>query len=141
MNLTSIAARLREKAVALKQVGGATDLATAQRNLVVSPAAFVMPSRDMPNANAFGNQLVEQVVPTEFAVVLVIKNVSDPRGMAAIDALEPVRVAVRDALLNWTPEGAEMGCEYGGGELVDFRDGVLWWTDAYRTQYTIRSTA
>ena len=139
MNLAPIVERLRSEATALKVVGGAAQYAQAAANLTNNPGAFVLPARDMPSANPFMNQVVEQVVPTEFAVVIGVRNLADATGAAAVDALSPVRASVRDALLGWTPDGAEMGCEFAGGELVDFINGVLWWNDTYRTQYTIRS--
>lgn len=138
-DVSPVIRRLRERVAPLKACGGAADLDRARSSLTTAPAAFVLPARDMPSASPFMDGVVSQEVPTEFAVVLAVKNVADATGAAALDALTPVRQAVGAALLGWLPEGAELSCEYAGGEMVDFVNGVLWWTDSYRTQYQIRS--
>ena len=142
MNVSSIVSRLRSKAVALRAVGGAVDLATAQaRGFTTCPAAFVLAAKDRPDPNAFASGFVQQTVPTDFAVLLAVKCLVDTTGEKALDVLEPVRESVRQALLGWVPDDADVHCEFAGGEVVGFADGVLLWNDVFSTQYTIRSNA
>lgn len=137
--IASVQAQLRTVA-GLKLVGGAADFERAQMGLTTMPAAFVIPARESAGDNAFGNQIVQQTVAATFTVALAVRNLADAEGAAALESLEPVRVAVRDALLNFVPEDCTDGCEYDSGELVAFANGVLWWADAYRTAYLLRSS-
>jgi hypothetical protein len=140
LDLSSIVGRLRDRATVLRMVGGAVDLEAARRNgLATDPAAFVMPARDRVGDSPYMDGVVSQKVAAEFAVVLAVKNVADATGEAALDALAPVRNSVGAALLAWTPDNADSHCEFVGGELATFGDGVLLWADSYRTSYTVRS--
>ena len=141
MNLEPVITRLKEVS-ALALVGGAADFGKAIESLQKYPAAFVLPAREDAEPNEMMSQLVQQLVTSEFAVVVAVRNLSDRDGRAAIESLEPVRHAVRDALLNWQPtideEEAE-GCEFRRGEIVRFEASFLWWQDTYSTRYIIRS--
>ncbi len=132
-------ARLRAEAPMLKTAGGAVEYERALQNAPALPAAFVIPGRETATDNEFGNQIVEQRVDVDFAVVLAVRNVSDASGAAALESLKPVRDAVCVALLNWQPDAEFYGCEYGGGELFAWKDGVIWWAETYRTSHLIRS--
>jgi hypothetical protein len=140
VNLAPIIEQLRDVVPSLRLVGGAAQFERALGGLTTLPAAFVLPAREQAGESAFMDQLVEQLVNAEFAVVLAVRNLADDEGAAAVEALEPVRTAVRDALLGWQPAPDAHGCEYVAGELVAFDNGVLWWQDTYRTGYLIRSS-
>lgn len=139
MRVDTVISHLRDSLPALRLVGGAAEVAQAFAGLTTMPAAFVLPARESATASPWANQIVEQEVTAEFAVALAVRNLSDSEGRAAVDALEPVRVQVRDALLGWAPDAESGPCEYVDGDLVSFDAGVLWWQDRYRTSYVIRS--
>ena len=139
MNLASIAQRLQDQVPALLLVGGAAKLEEAAHALTAMPAAFVIPGKEDASASAWGNQLVEQQVAIEVAIVLAVRNLADATGGAAVDALKPIRDQVRDALLNWTPDGAVDGLQYRGGTLLQVANAEIWWADTYSTTYMIRS--
>jgi hypothetical protein len=132
-------ARLRDNVAALNLVGGAAEYEQARVQLATVPAAFVIPGRDSAGPNDFGNQIVQQTVAVEFAIVLAVRNLSDSVGAAAHESLRPVRNAVAAALLNWAPDEDFDGLEYAAGELFDFANNVLWWAETYRTAHVIRS--
>lgn len=139
MKLASIVARLADRVPAFKLVGGAAEFERAQQALAALPAAFVLPAKDLAQQNQFMGQMVQQQVATRFVVLLAVRNLADGDGAAATDSLEPIRIATRNALLNWTPDGALDGCDYASGDLLAFANGTLWWQDFFNTAYTIRS--
>ncbi len=139
MNLAPIAMRLQDEVPALKLTGGAAEFERATQQLAAMPAAFVLPASETGEASPFMSQIVQQNVLLQFVVLIAVRNLSDDDGTAAVESLDPIRNAVRDALLNWTPEGAEQGCEFRAGAMLRFSNGVLWWQDTYATAYIIRS--
>jgi hypothetical protein len=139
MTPASIIVRLREQCAELHLVGGAAQLARAIEALTTVPAAFVLPARETAADSPFLDQIVQQEIRAEFTVVLAVRNLADDAGSAAREELEPVRAAVRMALLGWVPDAAASGCEFVGGELAQFKDSLLWWADTYSTSYLIRS--
>lgn len=140
LDLQPTVTRIRDSVPALKLVGGAAEFENATNAAMALPAAFVLPARDRGGSSPFGNQIVEQQIDSEFAVVLAVRNLSDSTGSAAAQqSLKPVRDAVADALINWPPDPDFFGCEFSNGQLTLFENGVIWWTDTYRTSHLIRS--
>lgn len=137
MDLTPVITRLREQATDLRFVGGQADLpdptSYAQR-----PAAFVYPLTDQPAGNSLVGG-VDQRVTVRFGVLLALTNVRRTRA-AALPDLEAIRVAVRTALLNWQPTGADDVCVFAGGSLRSLDDSILWWQDDYLTAVHWRKT-
>lgn len=140
MRLQPIAERLSDECPAIRLTGGAAEFERAVEALTAWPAAFVLPARDVADDNPFMDQMVQQNVAVEFVVVLAVRNLADDEGAAATESLEPVREAVRAALLGWQPTAEHHGCEYRSGELQAFDNGFLWWAETYRTAYLIRSS-
>lgn len=139
MNLTPIIDRIRDEVPALKLVGGAAQFERALGGLTALPAAFILPAAEAAEPSPFMDQLVQQQVGAEFSVLVAARNLADDEGAAAVEALEPVRVAIRAALLGWPPTDEHDSCEFRAGELVAFDNGVLWWQDRYSTAFLIRS--
>jgi len=139
MIIASVVDRIRARCGEFTLVGGAAQLDAAMDALTTTPAAFVLPARDTADENPFALQMVQQLVNSEFSVVLVAENVSDTTGSSGVDTLSPVRDSLRAALLNWAPADGSTPCEYVRGELATFGGGQIWWTDTFRTSYLIRS--
>jgi hypothetical protein len=140
VNLKPVIKRLRDECPALRLVGGAAEFERALQGLTTMPAAFVLPAADAGERSPFGNQIVEQRVHSEFAIIFATRNLADNEGAAAMETLEPVRVSVRDALLSWQPDDDSDGCEFSSGRMLQFDpNNVLWWQDSYITAFTIRS--
>lgn len=139
MRLKPIIDRLSDEVHTFKIVGGAAQFERAIEGLTGTPAAFVLPANDAADASPFMSQVVEQTVNVEFVVVLAVRNLADDEGAAATESIEPVRESVRAALLGWPPSTEHYGCEYRGGSLQAFDNGILWWADTYRTAFLIRS--
>ncbi|SRR5258708_3811730 len=135
MDIQLIITRLKLQP-AFKRVGGAIDLPTAQadlKNLV--PAVYVIPLRESAGQNLVDTNLtLRQAVRLRMAVMVAVSNVRDVRGEAAQGDLEPVRAALRSALLGWTPDPAVCDpFEFDSGRLVSLSNATLWWLDIFRT--------
>lgn len=121
-----------QPATGLRQVQGALELAAALKApSVATPAAFVVPMGDQPQADEAFSGSVHQQVRTRLAVVLVVDNKRDGTGGAASDELELLRTKVRQALLGWGPPGMDSPLTAGTGQLIDMDNGRVWWSDEY----------
>jgi hypothetical protein len=138
MDLAPIIARLKGEASVLRFVGGAADLPAATEELKQHPAAFVIPLTDSASRNGDATGSVTQQVTVRFGVLLAVQNLRDARGEAALTTLTPVRLAVRDALVGFVPEGYEDPCEIVGGRIMQLNDRVLWWQDDFLSMFIYR---
>ncbi len=138
MDLASIVTRIKAQCSAIHLVGGAAELDAAMEGVTTTPAAFVLPQSETAGADE-GLDALYQIVSLEFGVVLCVRNVRDVAGNSSLTGLDPLRAAVRAALLGWTPTGAALPIEFGGGILYKLQPGELWWLDTYRTAYTLEA--
>ncbi len=138
MNVALVIARLKDQVAALKLVGGAAEIGAAAEALAASPAAFVIEERDVASPMDVANE-VHQRVDVSLSVFLAVRNAKDSRGQSGADDLETLRLAVRTALLGWSPESGVAPLLYVGGELFRFEPGLIWWREGWRTDHYIRS--
>lgn len=96
-------------------------------NLLV-PAAYVIPLDDNPGDSLSLND-VRQMLVESFAVIVVISNVPDERGQAAVNsAHDTIRAEIWKALLGWQPDKVIYnGITYQGGNLLDLDRSRLWY--------------
>ena len=136
--IPSIIAQLKTVG-ALKLVAGAAafEVAAAAKPAAV-PAAYVLPLQEHPGTHELACA-VAQLVTASFGIALAITNVADAKGCAALLDIGELRKSVRQVLLGWVPAGAQFPMEFGGGALLGFKNGVLWWQDIYVTQYLIKN--
>lgn len=136
--ITSIIAQLKTVG-ALNLVDGAAAFETAAATKPKAlPAAYVLPLQEHAAANELACA-VAQMVTASFGIALAITNFADGKGCKALLDIEALRKQVRPALLGWLPDGAQLPMEFGGGALLGFKNGVLWWQDIYVTQYLIKN--
>lgn len=119
----------------LKLVAGAAQFQlAADTNPTATPAAYVLPMAETPGDRQFsGNDI--QKFDVSAAVVLVLKNVADPKGGAVLDDLQALRDKVKTALLGWVPLVGYASLSRGRANLLAFRDGHLWWQDTYHSSF------
>src|SRR5690606_38800702 len=101
MNLAPIAERLRAQVPALKLVAGAADFLAAEGRLTIDPAAFVLPVAEAAGPNRLSVGAVRQPLTFTFGVVLALKT-PGAASERQLDALTPLRLAVRRALVGWS---------------------------------------
>jgi len=138
MWVDNVIGRLRAQVSALRKVSGAVDFASATPDLKATPVAYVVPLAEAAGPNALANQ-VRQKMEVHFGVIFAIGSLRDARGEAAKEALEPLRAAVRSALLGWTPDTGFNPIYCTGGRLVDMSEGILWWQDDFTTSFYIHA--
>lgn len=138
--LQAIIDRLNEVVPEFKgRAAGAAQLVAALAGPVTPPSAFVMLVGEGSSRNEYATGAFAQRVVARFGVVLVVRNVSDVRGAAAVLDLEGLRTAVMGALLNWQPSAAHDPVEHVTGRLDNYDDQTLWWIDEFSTIF-YRST-
>ena len=134
MIVASVIERLtRECAGLFALVEGAGELTEVTDRLANSPAAFVVPTREISGDNERATGGVLQRTEIDFTVVIITDNRSDHRGGAAAADIDPLKAAVRKALIGWVPVGAEDLVTHVGGELSKSRGGSVWWEDTFAT--------
>lgn len=140
MNLSSIVSRIDALCPAFKVVGGAADLdAALTASAPAAPACYVVPLADT-TVQTVGTAFVLQTVEVEFGAIIVLRNTRSSAGSEGLADLDTLRQSLRDALLNHTPTGAVQPITFTHGALFDFKPGLMWWQDGYRTAHHIRST-
>lgn len=102
------------------------------------PAVAVMPLEDKPDGNG---QHQPQRIMRDVGVVIVVRNLADGRGTAALAELEAARLLIYMQLQNWRPppggSPAPGGLvEYMSGRVLHLDD-VIFWQDIYRLPATI----
>lgn len=140
MNLAPVIARLQSQIPQLRKVGVAADIPTAQELLKQVPAAFVVPLAETADSNELESGAISQAITYRFGVLWAAMNLRDASGEAAQNDLEAIRSAGKTALLGWQPDGTMDPCLFGGGQLLQVADRVLWWQDVFVTGNYLRKT-
>lgn len=126
-------------ALGLLLVGGAAEFqAAVAANPSATPAVYVIELDEFAGKNQVAPDVHQRVVAI-FGVVHVVRNVSDAKGEAARRDMESLRGATKAKLLGWPPAAGYDALERGRSHLLTFRDGHMWWQDAYTTAFYDRS--
>ncbi|TFF20539.1 hypothetical protein E3C22_16660 [Jiella endophytica] len=115
-------------------IAGAIDLATVKDRPPASPAAYVVPLRDVSADNSRMSDVLQRT-EMDVGVVIIVENVSDATGAAAGQDLEVLKTAVRKALIGWQPASAEDVVTHVSGELTSAKGGTVWWEEQFATAY------
>ena len=78
-------------------------------------------------------------VTVAFDVVIAITNIRAATAGEADDALLRYRHAVYHLLRGWTLPGATDPIAFGGGQVIEYTDGDLWWRDRYTLDATVNN--
>lgn len=102
------------------------------------PAAYVIPLDDSPSDSQSLND-TRQTLIESFAVIVVLSNVPDERGQAAINtAHDAIRAELWKALLGYQPNKAVYnGITYQGGHLLELDRSRLWYQFDFGAQMQI----
>ena len=137
--ISDVVTYLQTAVPALKLVGAAAQFqAAVESNPKATPAAFVISLGDDPGPSVMADQVIQRVA-TPLGIVLVVRNLSDTKGVAAGQDMEALRAAVKAALLGWQPAAEYDPLQRGRGTLLAFKDGHMWWQDIYLTATYDRS--
>lgn len=131
--------RIKVTVPAIKFVGSAADFqAAAESSPPVTPACFVIALGENPAANALGDILLQHV-QAAVGIVLVVRNVTDTKGVAAGIDMEVLRKLVKAQVFGWVALPDLAPLERGASDILAWRTGHLWWQDIYLTSYYDRS--
>jgi hypothetical protein len=137
--IDAIKARIMAMVPEIKFVGEAADFQhAAESNPTVTPACFVIPMEEAPTPSRMGDIVIQRVRAT-VGIVLVVRNLTDNKGVAARVDLDGLRKKVKDQLFGWQAKSELDPFERGNSHLLAFRDGHAWWQDQYITMYYDRS--
>ncbi|NDW04071.1 phage tail terminator protein [Jiella pacifica] len=135
MIVAEIEARLVERCQAsFAIIAGAIDLARVKERPPASPAAYVVPIREVSAENSRMTG-VSQRTEMDVGVVIIVDNVSDDTGAAAGKDLESLKAIVRKALIGWQPASAEDVIIHVSGEMTSAKGGTVWWEEQFATAY------
>lgn len=138
MNLAPVVARLDAEVADLKTVAGAAGFLEAAGTLRVAPAAFVLPAQETAAPNRLAVNAVRQPLTFTFGVLLALKT-TGAIDETKLDLLDPIRRAVRAALVGWTHPDASDLTTYARGRIVTVdADRALWWQDEFVIPHQFR---
>lgn len=129
--------RLRTQTTTLRRIAGAAERTTAATDAgLQTPAGYVLLAREDPLPHKGGAGVYRQTVRATFIVLLAIKNVRlSDLGMQGNETLQAAITDVRSALIGWQPTSESTACELAGAELQAYDQGVIWWVEAFQTNY------
>jgi hypothetical protein len=67
----------------------------------------------------------------DLVIVYVLENQSAPVGDATVDALEEIKLWARGKLIGFMPTDMKMKITHVGGEVVEARNGCVWFEDTF----------
>jgi hypothetical protein len=119
-----------------REVAGAAEFAklAAVTNLPL-PGCWVVRAADP--AKPMGEVLDSMTVA--FDVVIAITNIRTATAGETDDALLRYRHAVYQLLRGWRLPGSTEPVEFGGGQVIEYTDGDLWWRDRYSVGATLNN--
>ncbi|MDR2208817.1 MAG: hypothetical protein LBE22_07605 [Azoarcus sp.] len=126
-----------------RQIGGAAELAAAQRIIKTVPAVWVVPLSESAGSPLWAGGF-RQKKELRVAIVIAAINVSDGTGAAALTGLALARSIIEEALIpddtGWIPEGCSDVMAWAAGQLARIDDnGCLWWQDEYATTHLVKT--
>lgn len=132
--------RLRAMCVDLRQIDQAAELASVYSDpAAVTPAAFVLPPDERAGESNYSSGMVRQNVSVRLPIVLRCRNFR--RGELGSDALASLplqRLALRTALLRWTPTGADRAMAFGESRVIRYDSSTVYSLETFTTEYRIR---
>lgn len=139
MDVSPVVTRLQERLTGLREIAAAAGLEAAMSGNLAAPAVYVIPLNESALAlehTGAVDELLTQVV----GVILVVET-RDSTGGEGVTDLAGLRRQVKRALLGWVPDDTTgEPVRFLGGEIVEFANGRLWWSDEYRLINYDRST-
>ncbi len=114
------------------ELAGIIDQGNPQRDRT----AYVVLNREMPDEATAGSGPTVQRVVLDVVVVTALKATNSALGTNT--ALDDIRLALRAALFDWTPDAdASEPYTLGGGQILTFRNGWIYWADTFRSDIYI----
>ncbi|WP_313352643.1 hypothetical protein [Paracoccus sp. (in: a-proteobacteria)] len=133
----AVANFLRAAVPAFVSVGLARDLATARRETIRWPSAWIVLLAETAGDNRYASDdMIEQPVTARIAVIMAVRDIADRAGRQASTDLQPLREAVMLSLGRFIPESADQSFRFSRGQRlsgVDAKGGMFW-----QDEFTLR---
>ncbi|BCB28431.1 hypothetical protein SKTS_33170 [Sulfurimicrobium lacus] len=110
-----------------RQVAGAAEFARIRPEALPLPACWIVRAADKVQ---HAGERAENVT-LAFDVVIAIENVRSHAQGETDDTLLKYRQAVKALLLGWEIEADIKPIKFGGGQVLEYTDGDLYWRDRY----------
>lgn len=110
-----------------RQVAGAAEFARIRPEALPLPACWIVRAADKVQ---HAGERAESVT-LAFDVVIAIENARTHAQGDTDDALLKYRLAVKALLLGWEIEPDIKPIQFGGGQVLEYTDGDLYWRDRY----------
>lgn len=137
--VTEMQAALAAEGTPFRLVGGALELAAVTEQAPkATPAAYVLVAKDASAPNDRVTGPVLQRSERDIMVVYVLKSVAQPQASGAIDALEEIITYGRGRLIGLTPSDSREKITHVGGEVVEVRNGYVWFEDTFSSPAYIK---
>ena len=135
---TAIEQRIQSEVPAFIEVAGAVDLDSIMQEDILTPGCYVYQEKSTASDNRMLNATVQQIT-LRIAVLTIVRNVFNSRGVGVADASSTLQNSILTALLGWQPDPDVDPIEYVDGELVSYKNGFFIWKDNYKAFQQIRS--
>lgn len=132
---SEVVTRLRAEVEALKFVGEVADLTGLIQNGQLprqTPAAFVVPVREVAAPHSHGTGRMTQKVNETIAVILVQRSRNDAGGVGKVDSTQSLKHAVQSSLIGFVATNYKTPLEYVSGRL----EGLTPDAAMYRLEFT-----
>ena len=115
-------------------VGGAAELAALQQKPpAATPAVYFFTADEAHEKNSRATGPSLQDTSYQVNAVIITRNLTGKAGEAAYANVEVLKEWVKRRLMGWVPTDMEDPIENGGGQVVDFKAGTIWWEHVFFT--------
>lgn len=129
----------RLQGVALKRIEGALEFANLDERPGALPAGYVVPARKAAGENTLGTQAVDQLVTSEFIVLLQLDGARRAKDEIS-EQIDELEGAVIDRLVGWTMPGASRPITYAGSDMAGVKPSLITWAVRFRSTHHLRKT-
>lgn len=139
-NIQRVIERLRAQVPDFQSVEGAAQYAAiTSLGEFRQGSAYVLLARERSDGEQ--PKAGRQRVLVTFGVVIAVRNYRDQVGGESIEAISPLIAQTRAALMGWIPPvSGGRACQWLQGDVLDFDDSTLLWSDVFQTQHFIGGT-
>lgn len=130
--------RLEALPTAFSLVAGLAELSLLTDAPAVTPAAYVFVKDKAGGENSRMNGVLQRI-EADVAIVIVVRNVADAAGAAALADAGDLERAVTETMLGWEPDVVEEPFTFVSSAVVKARAGVVFLEVVFGTAWTLEA--
>lgn len=137
MNLTQIVERIQVQCPAFVLV----DHVLSSPITYPYPTALVVPveSRSISDPNDFEGSYRQDIQLVVGVYIIIERRQNQIGDLGGAEQFDTLCAAVRAALINWQPTGANRPMSYAGGKMAPYDAGVVTWREDFTVDFEVRS--